>query len=66
MINRVIGKVKHTSSIIPHITIDGLKIYNPKKIANEFGRFYSSLGEKLASKIVTRNTDIDTYLSKIP
>ena len=65
VINRVIEKVKHTGIIISHIAIDGLKAYNPKKIVNEFGRFYSSLGKKLASKIVTGNTNIDIYLSKI-
>ena len=37
IINNVIGKTKHRGSIISHITIDGLKTYNPKKMANEFG-----------------------------
>ena len=30
LINKVIGKVKNRGSIISHITIDGLKKYNPK------------------------------------
>ena len=51
VINKVIGKMKHRGSIISYITIDGLKTYNPKCIANEFGQFYSKLGENLASKI---------------
>ena len=37
MINGIIGKRKHSGSIISHITINGVKTYDTKKIANEFG-----------------------------
>ena len=66
VINRVFGKVKHAGSIISHISIDGLKTYNPKKIVNEFGKFYLSFGENLASKIVPESMTINEYLAKIP
>ena len=64
--NNVINKTKHRSSIIPYITIDGLKTHNPSKIANAFGSFYSNLGKDLASKIPNSTHSIDHYLSKIP
>ena len=51
LINEVIGKIRRHGSIIPYITIDGLKTYTPTKIANEFGKFYSSLGVNLAAKL---------------
>ena len=66
LINEVIGKTKRCGSIIPHITKDGLKTYTPAKIANEFGKFYSSLTANLAAKINNGHYDINHYLSKYP
>ena len=65
LINKVIRKVKNRGSIISHIAIDGLKTYNPKWIANEFGRFYSNIGENLAAKIKPGLTSTDEYLVNI-
>ena len=66
LINEIVKKTKHKGSIIPYITIDGIKTSNPTKIANEFGRFYSTLGSTLASQINSGAQSIDTYLNKIP
>ena len=66
LINNTVKKVKHKGSIIPYITVDGLKQYNPQKIANSFGKFYSTLGLDLANKILPGMTSISTYLSNIP
>ena len=38
LINNTILKVKHRGSIIRHITVDGVKQYRPKAIANSFWR----------------------------
>ena len=51
VLNQVIGKMKNKGSIIPFITVDGLKIHSPGRISNEFGKFYSTIGESMASKI---------------
>ena len=59
IINETIKKVKHRSSIIPHITVNGIKVNKAKDIANSFGEFYSQLGSELASKIVPGTTSID-------
>ena len=66
LLKEVIGKTKRHGSIIPYITIDGLKTYTPTQIANEFGKFYSSLGVNLVAKINKGHYDISHYLSKIP
>ena len=50
VINNVIGKNKNKGSIIPYITVEGVHKYNPITIANEFRKFYSSLGSSLAKK----------------
>ena len=64
--NQTINKCKGEGSIIPLITVDGLRQYNPTKIANCFGEFYSSLGNNLASKIIPGTTSISTFLDVIP
>ena len=38
----------------------------PKKIANEFAEFYSSLGQMLANEIQPSQESIQNYLGKIP
>ena len=66
LINNRIGKCKHRGSIIPYITVNGIKPYNPDKIANCFGQFYADLGESLASKITPGNRTINKYINNIP
>ena len=63
--NQVIGKMKNKGGIIPFITVEGLKIHSPHRIANEFGKFYS-IGESMASKITQGQHNIDYYLAKMP
>ena len=66
VINNIIGKHKHSGSIISYITVDGARKYDPDVIANEFGKFYSQLGSKLASQIKRSAKPTEEYLSKIP
>ena len=66
LINQTITKVKHKGSLVLHITVDGIKITTPKSIANNFGKFYSSLGSKLAKKVVPGPTSVEDYISNIP
>ena len=65
LINSTINKTKHKGSIIPHITVNSIKQTNLNKIANSFGKFYSTLGSTLANEIVPGTTPIDRYLEKI-
>ena len=66
LINSTVNKVKHKGSIIPHIDMNGIKQTNPDRIANSFGKFYSTLGSSLVKEIVPATTSIDQYLDKIP
>ena len=66
VINNVIGKNKNKGSIIPYITIDGICKYNPSIIANEFEKFYSSIGSSLVQNIKVGGKGIDQYIQNIP
>ena len=66
LINEVVGKKKSSGSIIPYITIDGIKTYTPSEVVNEFAHFYSSLGQMLVNKIQPGRESIQNYLNKIP
>ena len=66
LLNDVVNKTKNRGSIIPYITVDGLKTYNPIKIANSFGQFYSELGKNLASKIPNSSLSVSKYIDAIP
>ena len=66
VINTVINKRKNKGSIILYITVEGIRIYNSNKIADEFGKFYSTLGSNSAKKITTSSKCIDEYIRQIP
>ena len=66
LINNVIKRTKDKGSIISQITIDGMKMSNPEKIAHEFGKFYSTLGNNLASQISCGPQSAEHYINKIP
>ena len=62
VISQTIGKQKHGGSIIPCISIEGIKTYDHKKISNTFRSFYANLGSDLAKKIQSGRTSIDVYV----
>ena len=55
VLNRVIGKSKNAGISISHLTVDGIKVFDKKAIANKFGRFYANMGKDLAGKISPGN-----------
>ena len=65
LINQTTGKTKHSGSIIPYITIDCLQTYQPKRIAQHFRKFYSTMGADLAATIPKGLKDINDCLQKI-
>ena len=62
VINTVINKRKNKGSIIPYITVEGICIHDSNKIADEFGKFYSTIGSNLAKKITTGRKGIEDYI----
>ena len=65
VINNIIGKNKHRGMIISHITINGVKTYSPRVMANEFAQFYSTLGVNLATQINPGCTPLNNYMTHI-
>ena len=66
LMNSIIGKNKNKGCSISHLTVDRVKIFNKKMIAEEFPKFYFNLGESLASKITPGSKPAENYLSLIP
>ena len=50
-INEISGTLRDKSSIIDHITINGIDYYQPKQIANEFGKYFGNIGKTFANSI---------------
>ena len=66
LMNSIIGKNKNKGCSISHLTVEGVEIFNKKMIAEEFAKFYSNLGESLASKITPGFKPAENYLCLIP
>ena len=65
IINEVSGKIKDKSSVIHCIKIENVKTYSSAKITNEFGRYFSEIGESFANKIKPSNENRNHYLNKM-
>ena len=65
LINQVIGKTVDKSSVKSHITVNETEILNEKAIANEFGKYLSSMGKTFASKVKNSKRKITYYNDKI-
>ena len=65
MINKVIKKEGHSGSIIPYITVVGIKITESNEIADSFGQFFLTLGSTLAQNIPASQHSANDYLGKI-
>ena len=66
MINSCIGKTNDKSTIIDHLCVENIDITDSKKIANEFGTYFSTVGDHYANKIKDPNKKIESYLKVIP
>ena len=66
MINSCIGKTNDKSTIIDHLRVENIDITDSKKIANEFGRYFSTVGDHYVNKIKDPNKNIESYLKVIP
>ena len=65
LINKIINKTNDKDSVINYITVDNIRYYDAKSVADEFGKFYSTIGSKLANKIHETNLSINDYLKNI-
>ena len=65
LINNVINKNNNKTSIIEYITVNNIQYYGAKEVSNQFGIYYSKLGEKLSQKLGAGKVSISKYLEKI-
>ena len=64
VIKEIIAGAKSTKGSFPRrMIIDGLEIFDQRKIANCFNKFFVDIGPKLASMIPESQTKFDQYLS---
>ena len=66
MINSCIGKTNDKTTIIDHQCVESIDITDSKKIANEFGRYFSIIGNHYTNKIKDPYENIESYLEVIP
>ena len=66
LINQTIKKCKNRGLIIPYICVNGLQTCNSSEITNTFGKYYTSLGNDLASTITPGKYEINHYINLIP
>ena len=66
LINKITGKINNKSEVIDCIRIDNITCYSSQLIANEFGKFFASIGRTYANKIPNSKQDPHYYLDKIP
>ena len=65
LINQVIGKTSDKTNVISFIKVNNIEILNKKAIANEFGKYFSSVGKHFASKVKDPKKSTSFYNSKI-
>ena len=66
LINSVIKKKMKKTDLIEYLTIDQLQIYDCKRIAEEFGKHFATVGKNLAEKIPPSKKDVNYYVNKMP
>ena len=64
-INEISGKITDKSCIIDHVRVGDTVYYEPKQIANEFGRYFSKVGQVFDKKIPRSTKSVYEYLEKI-
>ena len=66
VINKIVGKETNKTNIIDCLTIDNIRTTDAKTIANEFGKFFSSIGKTYAEKTPKSAKSCIDYMKEIP
>ena len=64
-INEISRKTNDKSSLLDCIKVNNINYYDGQNICSEFGRYFSTVGNSLASKIPKSVKSINHYLDKI-
>lgn len=62
--NRLLGKINNKKETVDYIKIDNIKLFGNKEIADNFSRYFASVGVDLANKIQNSRKPYDSYLSQ--
>ena len=65
LINSIIKRTNDKTSLIDHITVNNIEYYESKEVSNQFGKFYSKLGENVVNSIAKPKLTPQHYLKKI-
>ena len=65
LINKCSGKISDKSSLIDYLTIGGIKQSESDIIADEFAKFFFSIGKEYSNKIKPSASTAEHYLNKI-
>ena len=64
-INQVIRKTNNKTETVDSLRIDKLEVFNGTDIANEFAKYFSTVGKKLATSMKQPNISISNYLKQV-
>ena len=66
VMKEILGKCITKSSTLPtKITVNKTDIFDTKKIADEFNKFFTNIGTDLANKISNASKRFDFYVTKV-
>ena len=65
LINKINGKINDKTCIIDYLKVNNIKYLMGKDIANQFGKYFASVGKEFALKIEEPKTPLYKYLNKI-
>ena len=66
VMKEILGKCTTKSSTLPtKITVNKTDIFDIKKIADEFNKFFTNIGTDLANKIPNASKRFDFYITKV-
>lgn len=57
-----LGRNKNNNGVLDKVEVDGKVINDPQLIADEFNKYFSSIGQSIASKLPKSNTDFSEYI----
>ena len=65
LINKINGKSNDKTCIIDKLTIDNIKYTQGKEIANNFAKYFSTIGKEPANKTMPSQTPLHNYFKKL-
>ena len=66
MVNTIISKHNDKSNSVEYLKVGNIEIYNAKEIANQFGKYFSTVGEDYANKVQASHKTSYYYTQTIP